>query len=90
MSRKKCVVISDPMSMTRSFLATGASQVMVSLWPVEDEATRALMTEFYRQWTGERSDTSRALRAAQASIRKQEKWKHPTYWAAWQIWGAFR
>ena len=28
-----------------------------------------------------------ALREAQRHVRSQEKWSHPFYWAAWQLWG---
>ncbi len=28
-----------------------------------------------------------ALRAAQEHIRSHDKWKHPSYWAAWVLWG---
>ena len=35
-------------------------------------------------------DKKNALKAAQAHVRSQEKWSHPHYWAAWQLWGASR
>jgi tetratricopeptide (TPR) repeat protein len=70
---------------TRAFMAAGASRVLVSLWKVDDEATRALMTEFYGQWR--KVGAAAALKAAQEHVRAQEKWRHPYYWAAWQLWG---
>ncbi|MCK6458562.1 MAG: CHAT domain-containing protein, partial [Planctomycetes bacterium] len=74
---------------TRAFMAAGASRVLVSLWKVDDEATRALMTEFYARWKAARGAAA-ALKAAQEHVRAQEKWRHPYYWAAWQLWGAPR
>lgn len=78
---------------THAFLLAGASRVIVSLWKVDDQATRALMTEFYRLWNPPAGSemqalpAATALRRAQEHIRAQEKWSDPVYWAAWQLWG---
>ncbi len=69
----------------RAFMFAGAPRVLVSLWNVDDEATRALMARFYAEWKMKPAAT--ALRAAQAFVASHEKWKHPRYWAAWQLWG---
>ena len=77
--------------LTRAFMLAGAPRVLVSLWKVDDLATQALMIEFYRRWRpkdgAERMDAATALREAQAVVRKNPKWKHPYYWAAWVLWG---
>lgn len=76
--------------LTQAFMLAGAPRVIVSLWRVDDDATRALMIEFYRLWRPERGKgfaAAKALRLAQAHIRTQSKWKHPYYWAAWVLWG---
>ena len=70
----------------QAFVLAGASRVIVSLWKVDDEATRALMVKFYELWKGGASAAS-ALRQAQQHVAAQPKWKHPCYWAAWQLWG---
>jgi CHAT domain-containing protein len=31
--------------------------------------------------------TATALKQAQEYVASHEKWKHPYYWAAWQLWG---
>ncbi len=72
---------------TRAFMFAGAPRVIVSLWKVDDEATRALMTKFYELWKPGKISTAAALRQAQEHVRSVEKWKHPYYWAAWQLWG---
>lgn len=75
---------------TGAFLLAGASRVVCSLWKVDDEATQALMREFYELWNpadGQGLPAAEALRAAQASIRATERWRHPYYWAAWVLWG---
>ncbi|MHC4549425.1 MAG: tetratricopeptide repeat protein [Planctomycetota bacterium] len=72
---------------TRAFMLAGAPRVIVSLWKVHDEATRALMVKFYELWKPGKMATATALKQAQEYVRSHEKWKHPYYWAAWQLWG---
>ena len=75
---------------TRTFMLAGAPRVVVSLWPVEDMATQALMSKFYELWNPKAGDglpAAAALRKAQEYVRAQDRWKHPSYWAAWQLWG---
>ena len=76
---------------TRAFMMAGAPRVIVSLWKVDDEATKALMVKFYELWNpkdGSRGlPTATALKRAQGYVAGHEKWEHPYYWAAWQLWG---
>ncbi len=79
------------LGLTRAFMFAGAPRVICSLWKVDDEATRALMTRFYARWNpkdgSNRLGAAAALEAAQEFVRSQERWKHPHYWAAWVLWG---
>jgi CHAT domain-containing protein len=77
----------------RAFAIAGARSQLTSLWPVDDDATAALMTAFYeRIRTG--APRGEALRAAEHAIRNREdrpEWTHPFYWVAFQQsgdWGA--
>jgi tetratricopeptide (TPR) repeat protein len=75
---------------SRAFMVAGAPRVLVSLWKVDDEATRALMEGFYRRWNppqGKGLSAAASLRGAQEEVRSQERWRHPSFWAAWQLWG---
>lgn len=76
---------------TRAFMFAGAARVIVSLWKVDDEATAHLMRELYARWnpggTARGVPLATALRQAQSVVRKQPKWRHPRYWAAWALWG---
>jgi CHAT domain-containing protein len=72
--------------LTRAFMFAGAPRVVVSLWKVDDQATRALMEKFHAAWKAG-TPAATALRDAQTFVRSQEKWKHPAYWAAWVLWG---
>lgn len=71
----------------RAFMCAGAPRVVASLWKVDDQATRALMTRFHALLREGGISPSRALRRAQAEIRAQPRWHHPRYWAAWVLWG---
>jgi CHAT domain-containing protein len=78
------------LSLARGALYAGARQVMVSLWDVDDAATAALMSEFYRHLFQAGAPPAAALRAAQAAVRRQPRFAHPYYWAGWIIQGADR
>ena len=75
----------------RAFLARGARSVLVSLWNVDDQATRLLMERFYAHWlagAGAPRSKASALRAAQADLARHPRYGHPRYWAAFQLVGA--
>jgi CHAT domain-containing protein len=75
--------------LTRGFMYAGADRVMASTWKVDDAATAALMTRFYRAMLGPRAlSPAAALRAAQLDMRGQPRYRHPYYWAAFQLQGA--
>ena len=68
----------------RSFMAAGAKYVIMSLWPVNDEATQQLMTTFYRNWIST-GDIHKSFSDAQYELRK--KYPHPYYWGAFVLIG---
>ncbi|MBX3148956.1 tetratricopeptide repeat protein [Candidatus Obscuribacterales bacterium] len=74
-----------------ALMAAGARSIVISLWPVPDDATSALMTEFYKElWSSEHKTKLEALQAAQAIVSndpKHKEWKSPWYWAGWAIIG---
>jgi len=51
--------------LTRGFMHAGASRVIVSLWAVQDQAARELMSRFYRHLLEDRAGPAEALRRAQ-------------------------
>ncbi len=73
--------------LTHAFLCAGAPRVVVGLWKVDDEATRALMRSFYEAWDDEYVSVAAALGAARRAVRGEAQWSHPYYWAAWISWG---
>lgn len=52
--------------LSRAFLYAGARSLVVSLWPVADDATASLMTEFYRNLR--QMPKARALQQAQIAL----------------------
>ncbi len=76
----------------RGLLAKGARSVLVSLWSVDDAATRLLMEKFYTHWLGPDGrpaiSKAEALRRAQNDVRSKEAFRNPRYWAAFQLVGA--
>jgi CHAT domain-containing protein/tetratricopeptide (TPR) repeat protein len=73
--------------LTRGFLYAGAPRVVASLWKVEDVATAALMTAFYRALWVEGRRPAAALRTAQLALRQQRRWRDPYYWAGFVLEG---
>ena len=66
----------------RGFKQAGAKSLIMSLWKVDDEATCALMTEFYSNWIEKSMSKHDAFEAAKKTIRETPKWRSPKYWAA--------
>ena len=68
----------------------GARSTIASLWAVSDEATVALMTNFYQELTKKDVTKAEALRRAQRAILNQERFSHPFYWSAFILVGNWR
>ena len=68
----------EPVGLGWSFLAAGASGVVVSQWVVDDAVTASLMSEFYRELVAGRAPPE-ALRRAQLAIADHHP--HPFFWA---------
>jgi hypothetical protein len=65
----------------RALVLAGSQTQVMSLWKVDDDATRALMTAYYARIErgGGRSD---ALREVQLAMLAEPRTSHPYYWAA--------
>jgi CHAT domain-containing protein/Tfp pilus assembly protein PilF len=73
--------------LARSFLAAGAGRVLVSLWNVDDRATAVLMERFYQRLMGDSLPPAAALRQAQLSMWREERWRSPYLWAGFLLHG---
>jgi hypothetical protein len=78
----------------RAFQIAGARTVIMSLWPVEDRATRHWMEALYRARLGEQLDTADAVRAASLALLNDRRAKgqstNPFYWAGFVAAGDWR
>jgi CHAT domain-containing protein len=67
----------------RGFKKAGAKTIIMSLWKVDDEATRILMVELYRNLMSGKSK-QQSLKDAQKYLREYDngKYDRPEYWAS--------
>jgi CHAT domain-containing protein len=70
--------------LARGFLHAGASTLVVSLWPVQDDSTARLMEIFYRGIRGG-MEVEHALRNAMLEVREESP--HPYHWAPFVLIG---
>ncbi|WP_436515132.1 CHAT domain-containing protein [Ekhidna sp. To15] len=68
----------------RAFFVGGAESVVMSLWKVDDSATKDLMTAFYKEYLKTGNKRASFLNA-QRKIKK--KYKDPIYWGAFVMLG---
>lgn len=75
--------------LSHSFLATGAPNVVATLWPVQDRSTAELMKRFYWRLFRDHMPAPAALRSAQLSVLgDQDGNSAPYYWAGFVVQGA--
>ncbi|MEO9483207.1 MAG: CHAT domain-containing tetratricopeptide repeat protein [Ekhidna sp.] len=68
--------------LSRAFTIAGARNLIMSLWKVDDQATKELMISLYRFWQSGVS-LKDAFRQAQQEMKK--KYEDPYYWAAFVL-----
>ncbi len=78
----------------RAFQIAGVRTVIMSLWSVEDEATRLWMRALYQNRLQKHLSTAEAMRAASLSVlgdrRARGQSTHPFYWGAFVAAGDWR
>lgn len=73
--------------LSHGFLKAGARAVLVSLWNIDDAATRHLMTAFYEAMVREGDPPAEALRKAQRSMASIDTYQSPYFWAGFALLG---
>ena len=78
----------------RAFQVAGVKTVIMSLWTVEDQATRQWMAALYENRLVRKLGTAEAVREASVTMVRQRRAKglstHPLYWAAFVASGDWR
>ncbi len=78
----------------RAMQVSGVRTLIMSLWPVDDEATRQWMTALYDLRLNRGRDSARSVRDAARRVlkarRKRDESTHPFYWAAFVAAGDWR
>jgi CHAT domain-containing protein len=78
----------------RAFLTAGARTLLLSLWSVDDEATREWMNQLYRARLLDGLSTSAAIRTASIRVleerRRAGRSTHPFFWGAFVGTGDWR
>jgi CHAT domain-containing protein len=62
-------------------IKAGARSALATLWFVSDEASSALVVEFYRQLRNPKLSKAMALRQAQLKVLENPDYQHPIFWA---------
>ena len=73
------------MGFKRALFSAGAASALISLWPVDDDSTQILMTDFHKRWNDQ--SLTRAMQAAQIKVLSDPKYANPFYWAAFTLVG---
>ncbi len=74
----------------RAFVIAGAESQLISLWKVEDYATKELIVDYYENLTQKRQGRSQALRQVQLEMLQNQEYQHPYYWASFVLSGDWR
>jgi CHAT domain-containing protein len=74
----------DWVGLVQAFLFAGVSNVLATLWPVQDLATARLMEGFYRQMAAGRPEPE-ALALAQRAAARDARTAHPFFWAGFAL-----
>lgn len=62
-------------------IKAGARSALATLWFINDEASAALISEFYRQLRNPALSKAAALRQAQVKLLGDRVYEHPAYWS---------
>jgi CHAT domain-containing protein len=72
----------------RALVIAGAETQVMSLWKVDDEATRDLMTAYYKNLLTNGEGRAEGMRNAQLSALSKATTSHPYFWASFIVSGA--
>lgn len=76
----------ETIGLAQAMMSAGTRAIAAGLWPIHDGAAHALFTMFYARVAAGES-IAEAMRAAINALRQEPGWSHPSYWAAFQVYG---
>lgn len=79
----------EVLGFSRAFLSAGSSALILSLWPVADDATEVLMTTLYGE-LAKGVDVQLAMQRAQLALLDRPEYEHPFFWAPFNVIGNWR
>ena len=75
-----------------AFFVAGTRSMLVSQWKVNSASTSQLMTDFYQAFESKQSvqdgKKARSLREATLRLMKEDRYRHPFYWAGFVLVGS--
>ncbi len=75
--------------MSWAFFVAGTRSMLVSQWKVNSASTSELMVSFYRaRKKGQPGEKARALREAAMRTMRDQRYRHPLYWAGFVLVGS--
>ena len=83
----KILTAEGVVGIARAFLGSGARSVLMSLWAVDDDATKAFMNIFYKCLIRENLSASEALHQAMKKMRESPLYDDVKYWAPFVLLG---
>jgi CHAT domain-containing protein len=72
--------------LAQTFVRQGVRRVVASRWNVDSGATRAYVSDFYRDLLRGKT-VSQAIQYAQNAMRRRAETTHPYYWAGFRLFG---
>jgi len=69
----------------QAFSNAGAKNLILSLWPVDDNATQLLMVKFYEYWLKDATNQNISSAFKKAQLDVKQKYSHPYYWGAFVL-----
>ncbi|KAL9988978.1 hypothetical protein ACROYT_G003477 [Oculina patagonica] len=86
-ARGKILTAEGVVGIARAFMGSGARSVLMSLWAVDDEATKTFMEIFYKCLIHEKMSASEALHQSMKKMRESTEYKDVKYWAPFVLLG---
>jgi CHAT domain-containing protein len=79
----------SPLGISGVAIKTKVHSALGSLWPVSDDATAELMSNFYHSLGQANQSKAKALQTAMLSVLKKEKFSNPAYWSPFILIGSW-